>query len=134
MNKENNGILADTSIWIEFFKPAPASELGDRLEACIVENSIWVAGIVIYELVQGVRSGTEKTRILETLSSLKYAEMTKALWQKSGELSSALRKKGVTIPLSDIILATISIEYNLQIFTIDNHFKDIPGVTIYPVL
>ena len=132
MDRGNNGILADTSIWIDFFKPA--SEIGNRLEAIIMENSVWVSGIVILELVQGVRSEEEKTKILETLSSLKYAEMTKSLWQKSGELSSALRKKGVTIPLSDIILAAISIEYNLQIFTIDKHFKDIPGVKLYPVI
>lgn len=131
MGKESNGILVDTSIWIDFFKPA--SEIGNRLETCIMENSVWVSGIVILELVQGVRSEAEKTKIVETLSSLKYAEMTKSLWQKSGELSSGLRKKGLTIPLSDIMLAAISTEYNLQIFTIDKHFEDIPGIKLYPV-
>lgn len=131
MDKGNKGILADTSIWIEFFRSA--SKIGTRLETCIVENSLWVCGIVILELIQGIRSEAEKTKILETLSSLRYAEMTKSMWQKSGELSAAVKKKGLNLPLSDIILATLAIEHNLQVFTIDKHFEEIPGVRIYSI-
>jgi len=42
-----------------------------------------------------------------------------------------LRKKGIVIPLSDILIAAISLEYDLSIFTLDKHFDDIPGITIY---
>ena len=129
MNEKNSGILADTSVWIEFFKQR--SGTGDALEALILENSVWTCGVVLFELVQGVKSDAEKTQILTTISHLKYAEMSRSLWQKAGDLSSALRKKGLTIPLSDIFIAAIAIEHNLAVFTLDGHFADIPGINLY---
>ncbi len=129
MSEKSSGILADTSVWIEFFKEH--SETGDALEALILENSIWLCGIVLFELVQGVKSDAEKTKIQAILSPLEYAEMSRSLWQKAGDLSSSLRKKGLMIPLSDIFIAAVAIEHNFQVFTLDGHFEQIPGVKIY---
>ncbi len=129
MSEKINGILADTSVWIEFFKPQSA--IGKKLESLIMKNSVWVCGVVLFELVQGVRAEEEKKNILDALSDLEYAEMTKNLWQKAGELSSSLKKKGLNLPLSDVFIAALAIEHNLQIFTLDKHFEQIPGVKIY---
>ena len=129
MSGKSSGILADTSVWIEFFKER--SGTGDALEALIRENAVWTCGVILFELVQGVRSDGEKEQVLTTVSHLNYVEMSKPLWQKAGDLSSALRKKGLTIPLSDIFIAVISIEHNLSLFTLDGHFEQIPGVKLH---
>lgn len=71
MSEKSSGILADTSVWIEFFKQRSAT--GDTLEALILEDSIWVCGGVLFELVQGVKSDNERLQIQTTLSHLKYA-------------------------------------------------------------
>jgi len=127
--KENNGVLADTSIWIEFFKSR--SDIGNKLEKLIKENSVWTCGIVLFELVQGTKTDYEKSTITGILSNLKYVEMTQFLWKKAGELSGSLKRKGLNLPLSDIIVAGIAIEHNLKIFTLDKHFGQIPGVKPY---
>ncbi len=129
MSESNKGILADTCVWIEFFKAG--SEIGNKLESLLTENVVWVCGIVLFELLHGIKSENEKIKILSALSELPYAEMSKSLWQKAGELSASLKNRGVTIPLSDICMSTIASEYNLTVFTIDKHFKQIPGVRIY---
>ncbi len=129
MSEKSSNILADTSIWIEFFKQNSAT--GDTLEALILEEAVWTCGIVLFELVQGVRSEKEKAQILTAVSHLKYAEMSKTLWQKAGNLSASLRKKGLTLPHSDIFIAAIAIEHNLSIFTLDGHFEQIPGVKLH---
>ncbi|OGW33491.1 MAG: hypothetical protein A2X58_07705 [Nitrospirae bacterium GWC2_56_14] len=129
MSEKNNGILADTSVWIEFFKQNSAA--GDALETLILEGTVWTCGVVLFELVQGVRSEKEKAQILTTVSHLKYAELSKILWQKAGDLSASLQKKGLTIPHSDIFFAAIAIEHNLSIFTLDGHFTQIPGVKLH---
>ena len=66
MSEKNSRILADTSVWIEFFKQR--SGTGDELEALILDNAVWICGIVLFELVQGVKSDDEKSKILSTLS------------------------------------------------------------------
>ena len=129
MSEKSSGILADTSVWIEFFKQN--SGTGDALEALILEDAVWTCGVVLFELVQGVRSDVEKEQILTTVSHLRYVEMSKPLWQKAGDLSASLRKKGLTLPHSDIFIAAIAIEYNLSIFTLDGHFAQIPGVKLH---
>jgi hypothetical protein len=57
--------------------------------------------------------------------------MNAPLWQKAGDLSASLKKKGMNLPFSDILLAAIAIEHNLQVFTLDKHFEQIPKVKIF---
>ena len=68
---------------------------------------------------------------MEALKSLEYIEMSEDLWIKAGELSSALRRKGKTIPFSDILIAAIALENNLSILTVDKHFEEIKGAKNY---
>lgn len=124
-----NRILADTSIWIEFFRPQ--SGTGSGLEFLLAEDSVWMCGMIQFELIQGVKSENEKSIILNALTDLPYAEMTIPLWQKAGELSADLKKKGLNLPHSDILISTIAIENDLQILTLDKHFEQVPGVRLY---
>ncbi len=126
-----NRILTDTSVWIEFFKSK--SKIGDRLEYLLIENSIWTCGIIMFELLQGVKSEPEKAKILDKLSSLPYVEMANILWQKSAELSISLKKEDLNLPLSDIFISAIAIENNLSVFTIDKHFEQIPNLKLYRI-
>ncbi len=129
MSESNRGILADTCIWIEFFKAS--SDAGNKLESLLKENVVWVCGTVLFELMQGIQSENDKIKIVSALADLPYAEMSKSLWQKAGEVSASLKKRGITIPLSDICMSAIASEYNLTVFTIDKHFRQIPGLQIY---
>jgi predicted nucleic acid-binding protein len=42
-----------------------------------------------------------------------------------------IRQKKIKQVAGISVIATIAIEHNLQIFTLDKHFKQIPGVKIY---
>ena len=129
MNEKTKGILADTTVWIEFFRTR--SKTGDMLESLIKEGSVWLCGTVLFEILQGVKTEEEKSNVLEMLSDLPYVEMSQSLWQKASEISASLRKKGLNLPLSDILIAAVAIRNNLSVFTLDIHFEQIPGVKIY---
>ncbi len=124
-----NRILVDTTIWIEFFRGR--SRAGDRLEILLMDNFVCTCGMVMFEVLQGIRSEGEKSKILTLLAGLPYIEMTKALWQSAAVLSTSLKKSGVSLPLSDIFIATIAIENDLSVFTIDNHFAQIPNLKLH---
>lgn len=122
-------ILADTNVWIEFFRGS--SSVGEHLAFLLQENSIFTCGIVIFELLQGIRSEKEKNLVVETLHGLSYIEMTPLLWKKAATLSTLLRQKGIVLPNSDIFISAIAMEYNLSIFTLDKHFEYIPDISLY---
>jgi predicted nucleic acid-binding protein len=126
---KNKGILPDTCAWIDYFRPGE-NALGRLVERAIASDSVYACGPVLYELVQGARSEKEQASLTSALGALPYLEMTEALWIKAGRLSAALRKTGKTIPLSDILIATLAIEHSLAVMTVDEHFRIIPGVLI----
>lgn len=85
----------------------------------------------MFEVLQGIRSDSEKNKILSILSTLPYVEMTKKLWQSAAELSVLVKKNGVNLPLSDILIAAIAIKNDLSIYTLDNHFTQVPNLRLY---
>jgi predicted nucleic acid-binding protein len=124
-----NRILADTTAWIEFFRGR--SKVADRLEMLLIENAVCTCGVVMFEVLQGIKSEGEKNKILSILATLPYFEMTKKLWQSAAELSLSLKKNGVNLPLSDFFIAAIAVENDLSIYTLDNHFTQIPNLKLY---
>jgi len=52
-------------------------------------------------------------------------------WIEAGRISFALRKKGITISTTDLIIASLALENNCSILTLNPHFQKIPGAKIY---
>jgi hypothetical protein len=120
-------ILPDTCAWIDYFSGRDtiiARSLAQALTNC----EIVTCGVVMYELFQGIRSRKESEAIREAFSSLRYIEMSKSLWFSAAQISASLRKKGVTIPSSDIQIAAIALQHRLVILTVDQHFKQVPDL------
>ena len=124
-------VLVDTSVWIEFFKAN--SSVSNNLELLLIEDSVEICGVVLFELLQGIKSGSEKLKIKEILLNLPYVEINKNMWQKSAEISLNIKKKGYTIPFSDILIGTLAIENNFSVFTLDKHFELIPELALYKI-
>jgi len=57
--------------------------------------------------------------------------MTKDRWQQAGEISASLTKKGTPIPLSDLVIAACALAEGHEVYTLDPHFKRIPGVKVH---
>ena len=129
MKKEELNILIDTSAWVEFFRGT--SKTADAVTKLIEIGRASICGIINYELVQGAKSEEEASHLSEVLSALHYIEMTSKLWIKAGSISAGLRAKGITLPMSDLLIGAISLEHGLEVLTLDTHFASIPGVKLY---
>ena len=121
-------IIADTCIWIDFFRTKSATS--NRMKELLADNLIAGAGIILAELLQGAKANREREIVTDIFQAIDYFEITKDIWTEAGKLAAELRSQGKTIPLSDIILACCAQKYNCDIFTIDKHFQDIPGVKL----
>ncbi len=126
----NANVLVDTSIWIEYFNK-PDSRAGESLENLLKEGRDFCAGVVLTELLQGAKIEREFKLILEGVAALPFLETKLTTWIDAGRISFSLRKKGITIPVTDIILASLALESHCLIFTLDPHFNKIPGIKLY---
>jgi predicted nucleic acid-binding protein len=124
-----NSVLVDTSVWIEFFRTD--NTVGRALEELIRAGRAVATGAIVLELIQGIKSDKKESRTMSLLSDLDYLEMSKDQWVSAGILSRTLKRRGFNLPLSDILLASIAISYDLTLFTLDSHFDSIPEVKRY---
>lgn len=122
-------LLPDTCAWIDFFR-GKQTPLATALEQSLLSGDVLTCGVVLLELLQGIKDSREEQLVHNALLALPHLEMTRDLWLKAGKLSSLLRKKGQILPLSDIIIATIAREHGCAVLTIDRHFETIEGLTV----
>ena len=120
------GSLVDTSVWIDFFRGiASVKELLTKL---IGRNRVFTAGPVLFELLQGIKSPEERGQVKEALLSVNFLEITPEDWEGAALVSRELRLKGITIPMTDLLLAQLAKAHDLEIISLDPHFDQVPGV------
>jgi len=126
----NTGIIVDTCVWIEFFR-RPESDLTVHLKGLLRERRVAMVGMVLAEILQGIKVQKEARLVKESLKKLPYLEMTRDIWEQAGKISAVLRKKGSTIPLSDLIIASLALSSGYEVFTTDPHFERVHGLKFY---
>jgi tRNA(fMet)-specific endonuclease VapC len=123
------GVIVDTSVFIDFLKGSEgrAKEVLNLLQT----NRVFITGIILAELMQGIRNPEEEDHLQELLSGVNLLEINNSLWIKAGRLSSSLRRKGINPPLTNTAIAILALENDLTLFTFDKHFSQIPNLKIY---
>ncbi len=101
-------ILVDTSVWIDFL--AGRKTKSCKLLKSAIENyeDICVSGVIMTEVLQGVKLDKDFKRIHEILNDLVYLPEQKTTHVLAAKIYRSLRKNGKTIrkPIDCIIAAT----------------------------
>jgi len=117
-------VLIDTSVWINFFRDKSPT-FSQKVDEFLAKNEIYVPTIVVAELIQGSKSDREVMAVKEFLEAFHIIDQKEDTWIKAGELSYQLKKNGKRVNLADCYISIIAKENGCQIFTLDDHFKDI---------
>jgi hypothetical protein len=116
-------ILIDTSAWIASFKKTGNDELKEFMKQTIVSGLAVTTPVVILELLQGCRSVGERDALKIKLESLDILSITLPVWEQAYELGFSLRRKGLTIPTVDLIIAALAIENKSMLLHHDEHYE-----------
>jgi hypothetical protein len=116
-------VLVDTTIWIDFFQH-PSSHHADKLEKLIRDfNQAVLCGIVLQEILQGIRDIKSFTATKSRLQTLPYLDMGKEVYLAAATLYRSLRAKRITVPSTDTAIASLAILHRVPLFTGDEHFS-----------
>lgn len=110
-------ILIDTSVLIDYLQTKDA-----KLLAAIKQHGGAVCGIVRAEILCGALNAGHRRRLLKALDALAQVAQPDSLWDLVGDNLAALRARGITVPFSDAVIATLGIENDVEIWTRDPHF------------
>ena len=87
-------------------------------------------GPVLFEISRGLRSA-ERKRILGLLGALLRLSFEEAIWDAAGNLDALLRKRGLTLPPMDLLVAQLCLHHQVRLFTLDEHFQSVPGLRFF---
>jgi predicted nucleic acid-binding protein len=66
----------------------------------------------------------------QSIGAIPYLDCTFEDWIKTGNILFYLKKKGKIIPLKDALISAVALRINASILTLDQHFKEIPGIKL----
>ncbi len=118
------GYFVDTSVWIPYFRET-GSKHGDFIDELIDEGRVHIDGVVLAELLTGARSPAELDRLALALAGLRFVPSDRAAFESVGRNGFALKRQGVSVPLSDLVIATDCLRNGLVLIEEDRHFAAI---------
>lgn len=124
-----DSVLLDTSVWIDAFQ-GKTPDIVAVVQGLLNDDRILTCGPVIFEIKRGLRP-PERKKILPLFSALIRLSVDEAVWDAAGDLDASLRKKGITIPPMDVIIAQICLHHKVFLFTLDEHFRSVSGLKLF---
>jgi predicted nucleic acid-binding protein len=122
----NDTFLVDTSAWLFALRKDANPEIKSRLDTLLREDIVLITGIIKLELLGGTRNREEFSRLKSRLDALPYVSMEEPLlWDLACEMVFDLRRKGVTIPYTDILIASAAIKEDIILLHADAHFDQV---------
>lgn len=115
--------------WVDFFRGR--ADIVKPVKMLIASNQALLCGVVISEIVQGIKAVKEQEIVKEAFRGIPYIEMDRTCWEEASNIALKLHKRGKIVPLTDIFMATLAIHYELEIFTFDKYFEFISGVLFF---
>ena len=129
MAHNKTSILLDTSVWIDALR-GRSPHIVAATEALLKDDRILICGPVLFEIKRGLRPPDRK-KILPLFDAVIRLSVEETVWDAAGDLDASLRKKGITIPPMDVIIAQICLHHKVSLFTLDEHFHSIPGLKLF---
>ncbi len=122
-------ILIDTSVWIEFFRAKGSILFKSRVADLINLNEAAYTCPVRFELFLGAKPN----EYLDLTTGLGFAERivtSPKHWDLAANFGFQLRRLGHTVPMSDILIATVAYAEKIPLLTNDQHFATIQTTVI----
>ena len=91
-------------------------------------------GMVVIEVCRGRRDPAVHQRFREHFSIMPYIATGISVWERTGQLAWALDRKGIVLPVSDLLIAACALHVNAAVLTLDAHFQEIQGLRVVDAL
>jgi predicted nucleic acid-binding protein len=122
-------VIVDTTVWVDFFSGKNTPEVG-ILERLVTEDEdICICGVILTEVLQGIRSDAEYIETLSRFDSFLFLDLNRHTFIKAAQLYRTLRRRGITSrkPV-DCMIAAVAIEHDIPLLHNDRDFDPIEKI------
>ncbi len=121
-------ILIDSTAYIDWFRDR--IDIRKTLEPWINARALATCGIIRAEVIRGILSRKQKARLEDFFDILEDVPTDRQVWREAGDLAWELDRKGIVLPLTDIVIAACGRRINATIVSRDAHFSKIPRLKV----
>jgi hypothetical protein len=119
--------LIDSSILIRVFGRSAPEVLARRFSELVSFRQGAINEIIELELLVGHRSEEEQDRSRERLQALNQLTVTAETWNLAARIGLNLRRKGMGLPIPDLMIVASAIEHGATIVHADSDFDRVQG-------
>ena len=114
-------ILIDSSVWIDYFRSGTHTS---KLDTYIDQNLVCTNHLILAELIPFLKV-KKQFKVIKLLESLTNIALN-INWENIINLQSTCIQKGINkVGIPDFIILDNVIQNNLDLYTLDKHFKQI---------
>lgn len=123
-------VLVDTSVWVDYLRGIRCAETMHVRRAATLDEGVCTCGVILTEVLRGVRSAREHDEALSTLDELIYLPLPKSAYVRAADIYRAARARGKTIRSTvDCIIAACAIVHDVPLIQKDRDFETIASVS-----
>lgn len=115
-------VLIDTSAWIDALRPTGDALVREQVRHLLAEGRAAVCEMIILELAGGTRTEGEYQELCEDLEALQQFPITASVWRSAYWMAHTARRKGLSIPATDHLIAAVAVNYPCRLLHRDKHF------------
>lgn len=119
----NEVYLVDTSVWIFALRKQAVVQIRDRIDSLLKEDAIVTTGMIKLEVLAGAKTDKEFRRLKSRFDALGCLETDDELWQRACDNGFKLRRRGLTIPSTDVLIASCALQAGAVLLHADAHFE-----------
>lgn len=114
--------LIDTSAWIEFFRPQGDPRFKALVRDLMASRQAAYTCPAAFELLTGARR-EELDDLRTALDLASRVVLLPEHWDSAASSNASLRAKGINLPASDLLIATVAHSEKMPLLAKDAHFE-----------
>ncbi|MDI6711394.1 MAG: PIN domain nuclease [Bacillota bacterium] len=115
--------LVDTSVWILGLRRDGPAAVREWLRDALRKEAVVIAPVIMLELLVGAPSEERYRALREELRALPQLEIDGRVWDKASWMAFMLRRRGVTVPTMDTLIAALALVNGCLLVHRDHHYE-----------
>ena len=118
-------ILVDSSVWIEYYRTDGDPRYKRWVAEAIRRDQVAVNAIVAAEILTFTRDRGQYETVAADFSAFHWTAVDRAVGLRASDLGFRLRRNGVTVPATDLLIFASAFEARAELMHHDGHFASI---------
>ena len=122
-------IVLDTSALIEYYRPSGDARIRAAVAQAIGDDHAAVNGLIQVEILAFAAGEEERRTLAGDFEAFHFLDLGREQFDLACDLGFTLRRGGVTVPATDLVIAAAAITAQAELFHADSHFDRIAEIS-----